>query len=172
MKNKESHLRTLVHPFPMVFDAASRVLILGSFPSVKAVADGYYYANPHNRFYQVLSAVFDADFVSVPWEGKKAMLLERHIALHDSIGYCQIIGSSDAKIKDVQPSNLREILASARIQKVICNGVEAYQEYKRFFADIDIPVARAPSTSPANAKMRLGDLVAEWEVLFGDILTS
>lgn len=161
----KSQIRTLSHPFPLLYDSHSKVLILGSFPSVKAVADGYYYANPNNRFYQVLSAIFAVDFVNVPWEEKKALLLAHKLALHDAIGYCQILGSSDSKISDVKPSNIREIFANAKIELVICNGAKAYQEYMRFFADIDINVVQAPSTSPANAKMRLDDLVASWSKL-------
>jgi len=158
----KSQIRTLVHPFPLLYDCNSKVLILGSFPSVKAVADGYYYANPNNRFYQVLSVIFAVDFVNVSWEEKKALLLAHKLALHDAIGYCQILGSSDSKIRDTKPSNIREIFANAKIELVICNGAKAYQEYMRFFADIDINVVQAPSTSPANAKMRLDDLVASW----------
>ncbi len=161
----KSQTRTLSHPFPLLYDSHSKVLILGSFPSVKAVADGYYYANPNNRFYQVLSSIFAVDFVNVSWEEKKALLLAKKIALHDAIGYCQILGSSDSKISDVKPSNIREIFANAKIELVICNGAKAYQEYMRFFADIDINVVQAPSTSPANAKMRLDDLVASWSKL-------
>ncbi len=161
----KSQIRTLSHPFPLLYDSHSKVLILGSFPSVKAVADGYYYANPNNRFYQVLSSIFAVDFVNVSWEEKKALLLAKKIALHDAIGYCQILGSSDSKISDVKPSNIREIFANAKIELVICNGAKAYQEYMRFFADIDINVVQAPSTSPANAKMRLDDLVASWSKL-------
>ncbi|HNY74098.1 MAG TPA: DNA-deoxyinosine glycosylase [Bacilli bacterium] len=166
----KSEIRSLAHPFPLLYDTNSRVLILGSFPSVKAVAEGYYYANPHNRFYKVMSALFDEDFINVPWKSKRIILLKHHIALHDAIGHCQILGSSDAKIRDVKPSNIREIFAHATIQKVICNGAKAYQEYVRFFSDVKIPVVQVPSTSPANAKMRLDDLVDAWRDAIRDIV--
>ena len=166
----KSEIRSLAHPFPLLYDTNSRVLILGSFPSVKAVAEGYYYANPHNRFYKVMSALFDEDFINVPWKSKRIILLKHHIALHDAIGYCQILGSSDAKIRDVKPSDIREIFAHATIQKVICNGAKAYQEYVRFFSDVKIPVVQVPSTSPANAKMRLDDLVDAWRDAIRDIV--
>ena len=166
----KSEIRSLAHPFPLLYDTNSRVLILGSFPSVKAVAEGYYYANPQNRFYKVMSALFDEDFINVPWKIKRIILLKHHIALHDAIGHCQILGSSDAKIRDVKPSNIREIFAHATIQKVICNGAKAYQEYVRFFSDVKIPVVQVPSTSPANAKMRLDDLVDAWRDTIRDIV--
>ena len=166
----KSEIRSLAHPFPLLYDTNSRVLILGSFPSVKAVAEGYYYANPQNRFYKVMSALFDEDFINVPWKSKRIILLKHHIALHDAIGHCQILGSSDAKIRDVKPSNIREIFTHATIQKVICNGAKAYQEYVRFFSDVKIPVVQVPSTSPANAKMRLDDLVDAWRDAIRDIV--
>jgi len=169
MSINRAKIRILNHPFPLLYDANSKVLILGSFPSVKAVEEGYYYANPHNRFYKLMSALFDEDFVDVPWPKKKELLLKHHIALHDAIGYCQILGSSDAKISDVKPSGIREIFDNAKIKKVICNGAKAYQEYMRFFADIAIPVVQAPSTSPANAKMRLDDLIVAWKDALQDI---
>ncbi|MDY0345008.1 MAG: DNA-deoxyinosine glycosylase [Bacilli bacterium] len=172
MSVNKAKIRSLSHPFPLLYDENSTVLILGSFPSVKAVADGYYYANPNNRFYKMMSVIFETDFVSIPWEKKKELLLQHHLALHDSIGYCQILGSSDAKISDVKPSNLHEIFSKARIKKVICNGAKAYHEYIRFFSDIDIPVVQAPSTSPANAKMQLDDLVSAWKAVLHDVLSS
>ena len=171
MSINRARIRILNHPFPLLYDANSKVLILGSFPSVKAVEEGYYYANPHNRFYKLMSALFDEDFVDVPWPKKKELLLKHHIALHDAIGYCQILGSSDAKISDVKPSEIREIFDNAKIKKVICNGAKAYQEYMRFFADIAIPVVQAPSTSPANAKMRLTDLIVAWKDALQDIFS-
>ena len=169
MSINRARIRILNHPFPLLYDANSKVLILGSFPSVKAVEEGYYYANPHNRFYKLMSALFDEDFVDVPWPKKKELLLKHHIALHDAIGYCQILGSSDAKISDVKPSEIREIFDNAKIKKVICNGAKAYQEYMRFFSDIATPVVQAPSTSPANAKMRLDDLIVAWKDALQDI---
>ncbi|MFA5223353.1 MAG: DNA-deoxyinosine glycosylase [Bacilli bacterium] len=170
MPIKRAKIRNLQHPFPLLYDAHSKVLVLGSFPSVKAVEEGYFYANPHNRFYKVMSALFDEDFINVPWKSKRIILLKHHIALHDAIGHCQILGSSDAKIRDVKPSNIREIFAHATIQKVICNGAKAYQEYVRFFSDVKIPVVQVPSTSPANAKMRLDDLVDAWRDAIRDIV--
>lgn len=166
----KSAMRYLSHPFPLLYDENSRILILGSFPSVKAVADGYYYANPHNRFYKVMSAILGVNLVDVQWEEKKQLLLKHRIALHDSIGYCHIYGSSDAKISNVQPSDLHTIFRNAKIEKVICNGAKAYQEYMRFFQNVNIPVASAPSTSPANAKIRLDDLIAAWRKEIADIL--
>lgn len=170
MPISKAKIRVLTHPFPLLYDANSKILILGSFPSVKAVEEGFYYANPHNRIYRLMSGIFGEDFVDVPWPTKKELLLKHHIALHDVIGHCRIIGSSDAKISDVKPSKIREIFEIANIRKVLCNGAKAYQEYVRFFSDINIPVVQVPSTSPANAKMRLDDLIIAWKIALQDVL--
>lgn len=166
---RNTAIRALAHPFPLLYDAHSRVLILGSFPSVKAVAEGYYYANPHNRFYHVMSALLGEDLVNVDWNKKKEILLRNRIALHDVIGYCHIHGSSDALISNIRPADLQKIFNYAPIVKVICNGAKAYQEYLRFFHDVGIPVVQLPSTSPANAKMSLSALIKEWKLAFSSI---
>lgn len=169
-KKRKSQIRTLSHPFPLVYNSTSRVLILGSFPSVKAVQEGYYYANPHNRFYRVMSVILNEDLVTIPWPKKKEILLRHHIALHDVIGYCTILGSSDAKISDVRPSPLEVIFNNAPIARVICNGAKAYQEYMRFFKDVPLTVVQVPSTSPANAKTQLNDLVEAWKQALNDVI--
>lgn len=157
--------RILSHPFPPVFDEHSEILILGSFPSVKSVEDGYYYANPHNRFYPMMSELFGEDFVNVPWSGKRALLLKHHVALYDAIGKIAIEGSSDAKIRHAEPANLKIIFEKAKIHHIFCNGAKSYDQYLHYFSDIQIPVSMLPSTSPANAKMRLSDLIEAWSVI-------
>lgn len=157
-----AELRKLAHPFHPLYDKASEIIILGSFPSVKSVKEGYYYANPHNRFYAVMGALLNEDLVSVDWNEKKRILLSHHIALHDVIGRCQIEGSSDATIHNPQPSRLKAILAESNISRVYCNGQKAYALYQKYFSDIPLPVEVLPSTSPANAKMSLSELIEVW----------
>ncbi len=157
-----AELRKLAHPFHPLFDEASEVIILGSFPSVKSVKEGFYYANPYNRFYAIMSELLHEDLVSVPWNRKKEILLSHHIALHDVIGSCQIEGSSDATIHNPKPSKLAEILAQTNIRAIYCNGQKAFALYQKYFSDIPLPVYVLPSSSPANARMRLEDLVHAW----------
>ena len=163
-----SDSRFLSHPFLPVFDSDSTRLILGSFPSVKAVEEGFYYANPANRFYAVLSGLFGVDFTQANWQQKQALFLQNHIALHDVIGSCRIVGSSDSTIEDVVPANLEFLLNQSSIRHIYCNGQRAYDEYRRFFSRISIPVTLLPSTSPANARMRVPDLIRAWSVLLND----
>lgn len=161
-----AELRTLAHPFPPVYDQNSEILILGSFPSVKSVGEGYYYANPLNRFYAVISAIYGEDFVSADWQEKKMLLLKHHIALYDVIGRCTIIGSSDATIINAEPSDLLPILRKAKIRHIYCNGTKSFGLYQKYFQDISVPATMLPSTSPANARSRFDDLCIQWKRIF------
>jgi double-stranded uracil-DNA glycosylase len=157
-----AELRKLAHPFHPLFDEASETIILGSFPSVKSVKEGYYYANPHNRFYEVMGAILKENLVDVDWNEKKRILLAHHIALHDVIGSCQIEGSSDATIHNPKPSKLKDIIEASHIQRIYCNGQKAYTLYQKYFSDLSLPVVVLPSTSPANAKSSLPELIQIW----------
>ena len=49
------------HPFPPLYDKSSKVLILGSFPSVKSREQMFFYGHPQNRFWKVITAVMGTD---------------------------------------------------------------------------------------------------------------
>lgn len=151
------------HPIPPVFDKNSKILILGSFPSVKSREAAFFYGHKQNRFWKVISAVFGADKpTSIP--EKKALLLANCIALWDVIASCDIEGSADSTIKNVTPNDLSIILNTARIEKIFVNGKTAAMYYNRFIAPvIKIPVQILPSTSPANAAWSLEKLIKEWQ---------
>lgn len=159
-----------MHNIQPVFDAASRVLILGSFPSVKSRETAFFYAHPQNRFWKVLAAVLEAP-VPADTPAKKRMLLSRHIALWDVIASCDIHGSSDASITNVRPNDLTRLLDAADIQAVFCNGSAAYELYNRHQAPIlRLAAQKLPSTSPANAAWSLDRLVAVWQEAIGPYL--
>ena len=152
----------LCHPFPPVVDAHCRILILGSFPSVKSREDGFFYGHPQNRFWRMLAAIFE-DAVPADISQKKALLLRRHIALWDVIASCEIEGSSDASVKNARPVDIAQVMQRAPIEKIICNGALAgrlYQQHLQYLTGIDAVVL--PSTSPANAAWSLDRLVNRW----------
>lgn len=155
----------LVHPIPPVFDSASRILILGSFPSVKSREVGFFYGHPQNRFWKLIAAVF-ADAPPQSVEEKKDFLLRHHIALWDVIRSCEIVGSSDASIRNVRANDLNLILRHAGIQSIYVNGKTALKYYQKYAEPI---VGRAaiclPSTSPANAAWTMDRLIEAWSVL-------
>ena len=156
---------TLVHPFPPLYDRDSRVLILGSFPSVRSREQRFFYGHPQNRFWKVIAAVTGRE-VPGSIEEKKELLHASHIALWDSIGSCRITASSDASIRDVVPNDIRPILEGSRIRTIFTNGSKSHEMYEKYIlSPAGIADIRLPSTSPANAAYSLEKLIAEWAVV-------
>ena len=155
----------LTHPIPPVYDSHSRILILGSFPSVKSRETGFFYGHPQNRFWKVTAAVFE-DEVPATIPEKKAFLLRHRIALWDVLAACEITGSSDASIKNAVPNDLSPILSTADIRQIFVNGRTAEKIYQKYTEPLTgRPCLCLPSTSPANAAWRLEDLIKAWEVI-------
>lgn len=155
----------VTHTFDPVFNKDSRILILGSFPSVKSRENNFYYGYPQNRFWKVLAQVFEVD-VPQTIEEKKVLLLEKHIAVWDVIESCTIIGSSDATIKDVVVNDFSRVLENSRIEKIYVNGGKAYELYHRYAEKkVGILARKLPSTSPANAAWSVERLCEAWKVI-------
>ena len=158
-------MEQVTHPIAPVYDKQSKILILGSFPSVKSRETAFFYGHPQNRFWRVVSGVLG---VSCPKtvEEKRSMLLASRIALWDVIASCCIEGSSDSSIRDVVPTDLGVILRAAKIDAVFCNGQTAYRLYERYqLAQTGLPATVLPSTSPANAAYSVERLTESWRVL-------
>ena len=152
----------IIHPFGPLFNESSRVLILGSFPSVKSREQQFFYGHPQNRFWKVLAALYQQD-VPVTVDQKKALILENHLALWDSVASCVITGSSDASIREVRPNDLRIILDSCPIERICCNGRKSHEMYEKYILpDIGREAFCLPSTSPANAQWSLEKLIGAW----------
>lgn len=153
---------TQYHNIPPVYDKNSKILILGSFPSVKSREAQFFYGHPQNRFWKVLSAVLGCE-CPVTTEEKKAMLLSHNIAVWDVIGSCEITGSSDASIRAVVPNDIAGLVAKTSITHIFTNGATSSNMYKRYCCNrVGIGAVRLPSTSPANASYSLERLTAEW----------
>lgn len=150
------------HPIPPLYDENSRVLILGSFPSIKSREARFFYGHPQNRFWKVTSAVFNEPVPqSVP--EKRDFLLRNRIALWDVIASCDIQGSADSTIKNVTPNDLRIILNTADIKEIFVNGKTAEKYYNKYTKDlINRPATCLPSTSPANAAWNIEKLIEAW----------
>ena len=156
------------HPIEPVFDKNSKILILGSFPSVKSRDMMFFYGHPQNRFWRVVSSIFNEEIPKTVDE-KKKLLLKHNLAVWDVIRSCEIIGSSDSSIKNVTANDLSIILNEAKIEKIIVNGKTAEKFYNRYIKDVIYKNATClPSTSPANATCSLEKLIHEWknEILF------
>ena len=138
------------HGFEPVFDSNSRVLILGSFPSVKSRATDFYYRNAQNRFWSTLCEAFGEQTVTTVQE-KKRLCLSCGVALWDIVASCEIQGSMDANITDYTLVDLSRILDVCNIQKILCNGATAYKFTKSVYNG-EVPLYKLSSTSPANPR--------------------
>lgn len=153
------------HTIAPVFDRDSRILILGSFPSVKSREQQFFYGHKQNRFWRVMAQVL-ACAVPEDIPQKRAMLLAHHVALWDVIASCEITGSSDASIRNVRPNDLTEILTQADIRAIYTNGGKAYELYRKYILPVNGREAQLlPSTSPANAGYSLEKLTEAWRVI-------
>ncbi len=153
------------HVFPAVFDDRSRILILGSFPSVKSREMQFYYGHKQNRFWKMVSEMLKEE-VPQTIEEKKGMLLRNHIALWDVIDSCTIIGSSDSSIEDVKANDIAGLLKKTEIVKVFLNGRKAYELYnKHVLKQTGVEGILLPSTSSANAGRKYEDLLEDWQMI-------
>ncbi len=158
----------LRHPFPPLYDKNSKVLILGSFPSVKSRKQMFFYGHPQNRFWKVISVVMGTE-TPVTIEEKCNFLHANNIALWDVIASCDITGSSDSSIKNVVANDLTIILQNADIKQIFVNGKTAEKYYNKYIRDsINKDAICLPSTSPANAGWSMERLINAWKIIKND----
>ena len=158
-------MERVTHEFQPVFNRDSRVLILGTFPSVKSRQQQFYYGHPQNRLWRVTAALLKKE-VPVTIEEKKKMLLDGHIAIWDVIDTCDIEGSSDSSIRNVKANDIGGLLAQTSIRAVFANGDKACQLYRKYCMEqAGREIIRLPSTSPANAAWTLEKLIQAWSVI-------
>ncbi len=155
----------VIHPIEPVYDKNSKILILGSFPSVKSREEGFFYGHKQNRFWKVISSIFEEEEPKTI-EEKKALLLRNKIALWDVIQSCDIVGSSDSSISNVVPNDLSVILGTADIKAIYVNGKTAHKYYKKYTEPVIKRSAIClPSTSPANAAWNIERLINAWKCI-------
>ncbi len=152
----------VVHPFEPLYDSSSRILILGSLPSVRSRQQHFYYGHPQNRFWKMLAMLFDEPLPQ-SIEEKKQLVLRHNLALYDTIYSCDIIGSSDSSIRNVVPSDLSAIISQSRIELIICNGQTSGRCFRKYQEkQLGMSAVILPSTSPANAACSLEKLTEAW----------
>ena len=164
----------LEHGFGPCFDSESKILILGSFPSVKSREIAFYYGHPQNRFWSILSEVFQRE-IGKTIDEKRAFIHDTHLALYDVIESCDIIGSSDTSIKNVVTTDILSLIKSSKIDKIILNGKKAgslFERYQLTKIPPSITYEVLPSTSPANAAINKSDLCARWKKSLSSLLQS
>lgn len=157
----------VTHTIEPVFDGRSRVLVLGTMPSPASRAAAFYYGHPQNRFWRVMERLFGLPDRELSENGaRRLFLLRERIALWDVLSSCRIAGASDASIADARPNDLTRVLAAAPIEAVFTTGSKAHALYRRFDEELlGMPAIALPSTSAANARMRLPELVERYRVI-------
>ncbi len=155
----------ILHPIPPLYDERSKILILGSFPSVKSREAAFFYGHPQNRFWRVMAALLDAPPPQTVAE-KRALAMKHGIAMWDVIAACTIEGSADSTITDVTVNDLSPLLESGNIRHIFVNGKTAARLYDKYtLPQTGMPAICLPSTSPANAAWSFEKLVDAWYVI-------
>lgn len=154
-------MKQVRHTLQPIYNQNSKVLILGTMPSVRSRELGFYYAHPKNRFWPTMESVFQEKI-----EDKVDFLLNHSIALWDVLASCSIKGSSDASIKNAKPNHLKKIIKESQIKIIFTTGKTAFRYYEKFFKNqIHLPVICLPSTSPANCKVKTEELIKEYQII-------
>ena len=151
----------IIHPFKPVIFKESRVLILGSFPSVKSREVDFYYGNKNNRFFKILEVIFDENI----GESKEAKIdfLKRHkIALFDVVKSCEIVGSSDSSLSVKEVNDIGKLIENTDVEKILLNGKKAFEIFQKYIKIDKVKYFYIPSSSPANASFSLDRLVFEY----------
>lgn len=153
------------HPIPPLYNENSKVLVLGSFPSVKSREARFFYHHPQNRFWKVISALYEEP-IPATIDEKRELLLRNRVAVWDVIESCEIVGSADSSIRNVIPNDLTQILDHSKVVRIFANGSTSYQLYMKYiYPVIGVEITKLPSTSPANAAYSLDRLLDDWWVL-------
>ena len=149
----------VVHPLKPIYNSESKVLILGSFPSIKSRENSFYYAHPKNRFWSTLEKVFKED-IGNSNQYREKFLLTHKIALFDVVYSCNITASSDNSIKDVIPNDIKKIVNNSKIETIFTIGTKAYSLYNKYLLkDVGIEAFKLPSPSPANCKRGIEEVL-------------
>ncbi len=163
--HSNTNYQHVTHTFAPVYDNRSRILILGTFPSVKSREQQFFYGHPQNRFWKLLAQLTNSSVPATIPE-KKDLLLSHGIAIWDVIQSCDIIGSSDSSIRNVVPCDILRLLEYAHIEAIFGNGAKACELYEKYLLPLTgRPIEKLPSTSPANASFSLDKLAEKWSII-------
>ena len=178
-------MNLIQHPIPPVWNEQSRILILGTMPSPKSRQSGFFYMHPQNRFWSVMSNVFEEEFeipnknlrtgasettITAAITERRDFLLRHKLAMWDVLAACKIEGAADSTIRDAVPNDFTQIFESARIHDIFCTGKTAYELWKKYCTNkyeqrYNLTAHCLPSTSPANAQWKLEKLFEEYKTI-------
>lgn len=163
-------MNSFTHPFDPIIDHNTRILFLGSFPSIASFEQAFYYANPRNAFWPIIESIFDVTLESN--EAKKLFCLEKGIGLWDVIGSCERSNSSDTNLKNCIPNDFVKLLEEyPHIQVLGFTGKKSHDLFQKYFKDLEIERVLLPSTSPAHAVMTFEEKKESYECFIKKYLT-
>lgn len=174
----------ITHPLAPVWNEESKVLLLGTMPSPKSRQLGFFYMHPQNRFWRVLPQVFGESLThpnkspdtKAAIEERRDFLLRHNLALWDVLASCQIKGAADSSIRREIPNDFSQILSESKIRHVFFTGQTAAALWKKHCAALyeerfHLQVHTLPSTSPANARFTIDDLIEEYQIVHESTLS-
>ena len=165
MRVNMAEYKTIKHTFEPIYNECSKILILGTLPSVKSREQNFYYGHPRNRFWRLIGMLTDEPAPDTI-EEKKSVLLRHGIAVWDVIAKCDIRGSSDSSIRNVEPTDIKRILKECPDIKIFANGNKAGELYRRYQEELTgREITVLPSTSPANAAYNMERLLEQWNMV-------
>lgn len=163
-------MESFVHPFPPILDSNTRILFLGSFPSIASFEQAFYYAHPRNAFWPILEAIFDVRLETN--EAKKVFCLEKGIGLWDVIGSCERSNSSDTNLKNCIPNDFETLLQDyPNIEVLAFTGKKSYDLFMKYYKNLSVKKVLLPSTSPAHAVMKFEEKKNIYEKFIKNFLT-
>lgn len=156
---------TVNHIFKPIYNKDSKILILGTMPSPKSRQNGFYYSNPQNRFWSVISEVLNQS-KPISIKDKENFLYKNNIALWDVLKSCDIKGANDSSIKNPVVNDLNEVLNCANIKAIFTTGKKATALYQKYcFKSTNIVAIYLPSTSPANRNCNYNKLIESYKII-------
>lgn len=151
------------HTLKPIYNSNSKILILGSIPSITSRNNNFYYSHKNNRFWKIINVLFKVDLNTK--EEKEEFLLKNNIALYDMIKECEISGSSDSSIKYIKTNNITNIINNSKIKYIFLEGKLAYNLYKKYYNNLNLEYYYLPSTSSANASYSLDKLLDIYKII-------
>ena len=151
------------HTLKPIYNEFSKILILGSMPSTISRETNFYYAHKTNRFWPILSILFNTELKTI--SNKENFLLNNNIAIFDMIKECDITGSSDSSVKNIKVNNLIPIIKNSNIKYIFCTGKLSYNLYQKYYKDLNLECFYLPSPSSANATYSLEKLLNEYKII-------
>lgn len=152
--------------FPPVVNPDVRLLVLGTLPGERSLAEQRYYAHPQNRFWHLMGLAIGRELVPLEYEQRLAVLLNAGVGLWDTVASAHRKGSLDAAIREAEHNPLGDLAGSLpRLRAVAFNGATSARIGVPQLGGRGLSLVSLPSSSPANASVPLHEKEKLWSGL-------